>query len=90
MGLDARDAGWRESARVIFTWRLCRDAIAVGRAHAQFRFASGWKVNAELPGPPGSASATRFDLALVQIGGDHQDEFFSFAEKELLSALKEL
>jgi G6PDH family F420-dependent oxidoreductase len=29
------------------------------------------------------------DVALVQIGGDHQDEFFPFAEQELLPALRE-
>jgi G6PDH family F420-dependent oxidoreductase len=37
-----------------------RDA-AVQRAHEQFRwFGLGWKVNADLPGPPGFASATQF------------------------------
>jgi G6PDH family F420-dependent oxidoreductase len=29
------------------------------------------------------------DLALVQIGGDHQDEFFGFASDQLLPALRE-
>ncbi|OLR92700.1 TIGR03557 family F420-dependent LLM class oxidoreductase [Actinokineospora bangkokensis] len=29
------------------------------------------------------------DIALVQIGGDHQDAFFPFAERELLPALRE-
>ena len=29
------------------------------------------------------------DVALVQIGGDHQEEFLPFAEKELLPALRE-
>jgi G6PDH family F420-dependent oxidoreductase len=29
------------------------------------------------------------DVALVQIGGEHQDEFFPFAERELLPALRE-
>jgi G6PDH family F420-dependent oxidoreductase len=28
------------------------------------------------------------DIALVQIGGDHQEEFFPFAERELLPALR--
>jgi G6PDH family F420-dependent oxidoreductase len=28
------------------------------------------------------------DVALVQIGGDHQDEFFPFAERDLLPALR--
>lgn len=37
-----------------------RDA-AVQRAHEQFRwFGSGWKVNAELPGPAGFAAASQF------------------------------
>ncbi|WP_086819020.1 TIGR03557 family F420-dependent LLM class oxidoreductase [Allokutzneria sp. NRRL B-24872] len=35
------------------------------------------------------ADAGFTDLALVQIGGEHQDGFFSFAEKELLPALRE-
>lgn len=28
------------------------------------------------------------DIALVQVGGDHQDEFLAVAEKELLPALR--
>jgi G6PDH family F420-dependent oxidoreductase len=37
-----------------------RDA-AVARAHEQFRwFGSGWKVNAELPGPPAFDAASQF------------------------------
>jgi G6PDH family F420-dependent oxidoreductase len=95
---------------------------AVARAHEQFRwFGGGWKVNAELPGPPAFAAASQFvtaddvaksipcgsdvdaivagvaafadagftDVALVQIGGDQQDPFFTFAEKELLPALRD-
>ncbi|WP_433262339.1 TIGR03557 family F420-dependent LLM class oxidoreductase [Actinosynnema sp. CS-041913] len=34
------------------------------------------------------ADAGFTDLALVQIGGDHQDEFFDFARNELLPALR--
>jgi G6PDH family F420-dependent oxidoreductase len=42
------------------SWGTDRDE-AVARAHDQFRwFGGGWKVNAELPGPAGFASATRF------------------------------
>jgi G6PDH family F420-dependent oxidoreductase len=99
-----------------------RDA-AVQRAHEQFRwFGLGWKVNADLPGPPGFAGATQFvkpedvggqlscgpdveehveairpfvdagftEVALVQIGADHQDAFMGWAEKELLPALRSL
>ena len=33
------------------------------------------------------AEAGFTDLALVQIGGDHQDGFFEFARSELLPAL---
>ncbi|SHN46794.1 LLM class F420-dependent oxidoreductase [Cryptosporangium aurantiacum] len=95
---------------------------AVSRAHEQFRwFGSGWKVNAELPGPAGFAGASQFvraedvaesipcgadvdavaeavrpyvdagftHVALVQIGGDHQDGFLNWSEKELLPALRE-
>ena len=35
------------------------------------------------------AEAGFTDLALVQIGGEHQDEFFGFAESTLLPALRE-
>jgi G6PDH family F420-dependent oxidoreductase len=99
-----------------------RDA-AVERAHRQFRwFGSGWKVNAELPGPAAFAASTQFvtpqdvaesipcgtdvsafveavrpyaqagftEVALVQIGGEHQKKFLDWAEKELLPALREL
>ncbi|HKN98952.1 MAG TPA: TIGR03557 family F420-dependent LLM class oxidoreductase, partial [Pseudonocardiaceae bacterium] len=47
------------------------------------------------PDPEGIVSAVRqfteagfTDVALVQIGGDHQRDFFSFAERELLPALR--
>jgi G6PDH family F420-dependent oxidoreductase len=93
---------------------------AVRIAHDQFRwFGSGWKVNAELPGPAGFAGATQFvrpedvaesipcgpdldaivsavreyvdagftDVALVQIGDEHQADFLDLAGKELLATL---
>ncbi|GAB2867323.1 LLM class F420-dependent oxidoreductase [Actinoallomurus bryophytorum] len=99
-----------------------RDA-AVKRAHEQFRwFGLGWKVNADLTGPPAFESATRFvtpdqvaeqlpcgpdvdehvrkikpffdagfdEIALVQIGGEQQDDFIAWAERELLPALRSL
>jgi G6PDH family F420-dependent oxidoreductase len=99
-----------------------RDA-AVKRAHEQFRwFGLGWKVNADLVGPPAFESATEFvspeqvaeqlpcgpdvdehvqkikpfvdagfdEIALIQIGADHQDEFIGWAERELLPALRSL
>jgi G6PDH family F420-dependent oxidoreductase len=99
-----------------------RDA-AVERAHDQFRwFGGGWKVNAELPGPPAFAAASQFvrkedvadsvpcgddpqavvdavrefvdagftDVALIQIGGEHQDGFLEWSEKELLPALRSM
>ena len=102
-------------------WDSDRDA-AITRAHEQFRwFAGGWKVNAELPGPPAFAAATQFvtkddvaanipcgddpgaivsavkpfweagftHVALVQIGGDHQDGFFDAARDRILPALRE-
>ena len=113
-----------ESAKIAqlpVCWDPDRGA-AVRRAHEQFRwFAGGWKVNAELPGPPAFAAATQFvteddvaqnipcgpdtdpivaaakpfweagftHLALVQIGGEHQDGFFEFARDRLLPALNE-
>lgn len=97
-----------------------QEAIAI--AHDQFRwFGSGWKVNAELPGPSAFAGATQFvrpedvadaiacgpdlqpvrdqvrafvdagftDVALVQIGSQHQAEFVDMAGKELLPYLRE-
>ncbi|MEN3316177.1 MAG: hypothetical protein V7605_2411 [Acidimicrobiaceae bacterium] len=37
------------------------ESVAVKRAHEQFRwFGGGWKVNAELPGPPAFAGASQF------------------------------
>ncbi|MEU0395544.1 LLM class F420-dependent oxidoreductase [Streptomyces sp. NPDC006208] len=99
-----------------------RDA-AVARAHDQFRWSlGGWRVNAELPGPPSFAQATEHvrpqdvadaipcgddldtfveavrpfaeagftEIALVQIGGAHQQPFIDWAEKTLLPALREL
>ncbi len=115
----SRDA--RKIAQVPVCWDDDRGA-AVRRAHEQFRwFAGGWKVNAELPGPPGFAAATQFvteddvaenipcgndvdavvsavkpfweagftHVALVQIGGDHQEEFFTAATELVLPALRE-
>jgi G6PDH family F420-dependent oxidoreductase len=103
------------------SWGSDRDA-AITRAHEQFRwFAGGWKVNAELPGPPAFEAATQFvtkddvaenipcgddldaivsavkpfwdggftHVALVQIGGEHQDEFFAAAKDRILPALRE-
>lgn len=100
-----------------------RDA-AVERAHRLFRwFASGWKVNAELPGPAAFDAANQFvrpqdvaekipcgddvaavvdavrayvdagftHVALCQIGtGEHQGRFISWAEQQLLPALRAL
>jgi G6PDH family F420-dependent oxidoreductase len=115
------EKGSRKVGQLPVAWDPDRDK-AVHRAHEQFRwFAGGWKVNAELPGTPGFAGATKFvteddvaqsipcgpevepivesvrryadagfsDLALVQIGGEHQDGFFDFAEATLLPALRE-
>jgi G6PDH family F420-dependent oxidoreductase len=114
-----RGAESRKIAQLPVCWDPDRGA-AVRRAHDQFRwFAGGWKVNAELPGPPAFAAATQFvteddvaanipcgpdadgivaaaepfwkagftGIALVQIGGAHQDAFFEFARERLLPAL---
>lgn len=94
---------------------------AVELAHDQFRWsASGWSVNAELPGPAAFEEATSSvrpedvaenipcgpdldkiveavkqyadagftDLALIQVGDKHQEEFLEVAEKELLPLLR--
>lgn len=120
---DARRAG--RPSRKIGQMPICwgpdrQEAIAI--AHDQFRwFGSGWKVNAELPGPSAFAAATQFvrpedvgdaiacgpdlepireqltqfaeagftDVALVQIGMQHQAEFLDMAGKELLPYLRE-
>jgi G6PDH family F420-dependent oxidoreductase len=101
---------------------ICYDpdrSAAVTRAHTLFRwFGLGWKVNAELPGPPAFDSASAFvreddvaenipcgddvdavlqaaqayadagftHLALVQIGGDHQQPFLDWTQRTLLPA----
>ncbi|MBV9410777.1 MAG: LLM class F420-dependent oxidoreductase [Acidimicrobiia bacterium] len=116
------DAGGRGKPR-IGQIAVCYDTdadAAVQRAHEQFRwFSSGWKVNAELPGPSAFAAASQkvrpedvaeeipcgpdvkrhveavqqfveagfTHVALVQIGGDHQQEFIKWANDELLPAL---
>lgn len=62
---------------------VCYDSdreSAVARAHDQFRwFGGGWKVNAELPHPDSSDSATRFvtedDVAASVPCGDDMDAF---------------
>ena len=62
---------------------VCYDpdrSAAVERAHSLFRwFGSGWKVNAELPGPAAFAGATQFvrpdDVAAAIPCGDDVDEF---------------
>jgi len=102
---------------------VCYDAderLAVKRAHEQFRwFGGGWKVNAELPGPPAFAAASKFvtpndvadsipcgpdvgrhveairkfvdadftEVAIVQVGGDHQESFTRWFSDELRPAL---
>jgi G6PDH family F420-dependent oxidoreductase len=57
-------AGGRENARKIGQLPICwgpDEDEAVRIAHDQFRwFGSGWKVNAELPGPAGFDGATQF------------------------------
>jgi len=96
------------------------EQAAVRRAHDQFRwFGSGWKVNAELPGPSAFDAASRFvkpddvaasipcgpdvsrhveavrtfvdagftHVALVQIGGEHQEQFTRWFADELHPAL---
>jgi G6PDH family F420-dependent oxidoreductase len=104
---------------------ICFDTdrqAAVTRAHSLFRwFGFGWKVNAELPGPPAFDAASQFvrqedvagsipcgddvdaviqaakawadagftHLALVQIGGDHQQPFLEWTGQTLLPAWRE-
>jgi len=120
---DTRDGG--DTSHKIGQLPVCWDAdrrAAVRRAHEQFRwFGGGWKVNAELPGPPAFAAASQFvteddvaasipcgpdvgpivdaakpfweagftHLALVQIGGENQEEFLEMAHRWLLPALRE-
>jgi len=83
-GDSAGPGGQRKIGQLPICWVGDRDA-AIERAHDQFRwFGGGWKVNAELPGTAGST-----DIALVQIGGEHQEEFLEVAAKELLPALRD-
>ncbi|MCW2861198.1 MAG: class F420-dependent oxidoreductase [Actinoallomurus sp.] len=118
----AGGAGKPRVGQIAVAYDTDRDA-AIKRAHEQFRwFGLGWKVNADLPGPPAFESATEFvtpeqvaeqlpcgpdvdehvtkikpfidagfdEIALVQIGAEHQDEFMGWAERELLPALRSL
>lgn len=119
---EAGGSGKPRVGQIAVSYDEDRDA-AVQRAHEQFRwFGLGWKVNADLPGPPGFEGATQFvrpedvaeqlscgpdveehveairpfvdagftEVALVQIGGDHQDKFMGWAEEKLLPALRSL
>jgi G6PDH family F420-dependent oxidoreductase len=118
----AGGAGKPRVGQIAVAYDTDRDA-AIKRAHEQFRwFGLGWKVNADLTGPPAFESATEFvspeqvaeqlpcgpdvdehvtkikpfidagfdEIALVQIGAEHQDEFMGWAERELLPALRSL
>jgi G6PDH family F420-dependent oxidoreductase len=118
----AGGAGKPRVGQIAVAYDPDRDA-AIKRAHEQFRwFGLGWKVNADLTGPPAFEGATEFvapeqvaeqlpcgpdvdehvskikpfidagfdEIALVQIGAEHQDEFMSWAERELLPALRSL
>lgn len=118
----AGGAGKPRVGQIAVVYDADRDA-AVKRAHEQFRwFGLGWKVNADLVGPPAFEAATEFvtpgqvaeqlpcgpdvdehvrkikpfvdagfdEIALVQIGADHQDDFFGWAQRELLPALRSL
>jgi G6PDH family F420-dependent oxidoreductase len=83
---------------------ICYDTdrgAAIARAHEQFRWTVGpWTVNAELPGTAAFAGATELlspeavaeltEIALIQIGGWHQEPFLDWSEKTLLPALREL
>ncbi|GLY83156.1 LLM class F420-dependent oxidoreductase [Actinoallomurus iriomotensis] len=119
---EAGGAGKPRIGQIAVAYDTDRDA-AMKRAHEQFRwFGLGWKVNADLVGPPAFEAATEFvtpeqvaeqlpcgpdvdehvrkikpfvdagfdEIALVQIGADHQDEFIGWAERELLPALRSL
>jgi G6PDH family F420-dependent oxidoreductase len=57
---SAGGKGKPKVGQIALAYDTDRDA-AVKRAHEQFRwFGLGWKVNADLPGPPGFAGATQF------------------------------
>jgi len=75
----------RKIGQMPISWGNDRDA-AISRAHEQFR---GPDVGPIVEAAREFADAGFTDLALVQIGGDQQDGFLDFAEKELLPALRE-
>ncbi|MEA2493612.1 MAG: hypothetical protein QOJ29_1523 [Thermoleophilaceae bacterium] len=57
---EAGGAGKPRVGQIALSYDSDREA-AVQRAHEQFRwFGLGWKVNADLPGPPGFEAATQF------------------------------
>lgn len=60
------------------------------RAHEQFRwFAGGWAVNADLPTTGAYWEAGFTDIAVVQIGGEHQERFLAEAAEPLLAKLRD-
>jgi G6PDH family F420-dependent oxidoreductase len=81
--LDAFDAYGGAGKPRVGQVPVCYDpdpALAVERAHAQFRwFGSGWKVNSELPGPAAFDAASRFvrpeDVASAIPCGSSLDSF---------------
>ena len=118
---EAGGAGKPRVGQLPVTFGRDRDA-AVQRAHELMRwFPLGWKLNAELPGPPHFEAASAWvgpedlteqmpagddvsefvekirpmheagytHLALVQVGGETQEEFLRWSEAELLPALRE-
>jgi len=63
----AGGAGKPRVGQIALAYDTDRDA-AVARAHEQFRwFGLGWKVNADLPGPPSFEAATQF-ITPEQVG----------------------
>jgi len=78
-------SGGRSIGQQPVSWSADRDR-AVQRAHEQFRwFGGGWKVNAELPGPAGFASASQFvspeDVAKAIPCGPDLDGIIDAVEK---------
>jgi len=79
-------------------WKVNAELPGPDAFAAATRFVTPEDVAARIPcgpDPEGIVSAVEqfdkagfTDIALVQIGGDHQQDFFSFAERELLPALR--
>jgi G6PDH family F420-dependent oxidoreductase len=80
--------GWKVNAELPGTAAFDAASQYLTEDDVAGNIACGSDVDAIVQGVRQFTEAGFTDVALVQIGGDHQDPFFTFAEKELIPALR--